>query len=120
MILLQIAERAIFNLKEMETDDLKLHIPKLIEEANLYWTRQEQTTAKHLMKSLMNKLDKVDIDTLYLSTEKNYLIFLPTNMLSGGTDNSRLLFFHEVCFSLASHNRSIIIGSHINLLKSYK
>lgn len=119
MILLQIAERAIFNLKEMETDDLKLHIPKLIEEANLYWTRQEQTTAKHLMKSLMNKLEKVDIDTLYLSTEKNKLIFLPTNMLSGGTDNSRL-FFREVCFSLASHNRSIIIGSHINLLKSYK
>lgn len=73
MILLQIAERAIFNLKEMETDDLKLHIPKLIEEANLYWTRQEQATAKHLMKSLMNKLEKVDIDTKYLSTEKNNL-----------------------------------------------
>ena len=68
MILLQIAERAIFNLKEMETDGL--HIPKLIEEANLYWSRQEQATAKHLMKSLMNKLEKVNIDTLYLSTEK--------------------------------------------------
>lgn len=119
MILLQIAERAIFNLKEMETDDLKLHIPKLIEEANLYWTRQEQTTAKHLMKSLMNKLEKVDIAILYLSTEKK-LIFLPTNMLFGGTDNGRLLFFHEVFFSLASHNRSMIIGSHINLLKSYR
>ena len=43
----------------METSDLKIHIPKLIEEANLYWTRQEQSTAKHLMKNLMTKLEKV-------------------------------------------------------------
>ncbi|CAC5396816.1 ATM [Mytilus coruscus] len=60
----QIAERAIFNLKHMETDDLKLYIPKLIEEANLYWTRQEQNTAKHLMKNLMTKLEKLQDENI--------------------------------------------------------
>ncbi|XP_063405374.1 serine-protein kinase ATM-like [Mytilus trossulus] len=60
----QIAERAIFDLKQMETDDLKLYIPKLIEEANLYWTRQEQNTAKHLMKNLMTKLEKLQDENI--------------------------------------------------------
>lgn len=43
----------------MESADLKLQIPKLIEEANLYWARNEQNTAKHLMKNLITKLEKV-------------------------------------------------------------
>ncbi|KAK3095904.1 hypothetical protein FSP39_020638 [Pinctada imbricata] len=54
----QVAERALFELMSHVTTDLKVEIPKLIEQAKFYWTRQEPNIAKHLMKNLIGRLEK--------------------------------------------------------------
>ncbi|XP_060082468.1 serine-protein kinase ATM-like [Ylistrum balloti] len=55
----QVAERAIGRLKSLETSVLDLHINKMVEEANMFWARREQNTAKHLMKDIILQLKKV-------------------------------------------------------------
>ncbi|XP_069136891.1 serine-protein kinase ATM-like isoform X2 [Argopecten irradians] len=55
----QVAERAIGQLKSLETSVLDLHITKLMEESNMFWARGEQNTAKHLMKDIILQLKKV-------------------------------------------------------------
>ncbi|XP_033740359.1 serine-protein kinase ATM-like [Pecten maximus] len=55
----QVAERAIGQLKSLEPSVLDLHITKLVEEANMFWARGEQNTAKHLMKDIIVQLKKV-------------------------------------------------------------
>ncbi|XP_021355309.1 serine-protein kinase ATM-like isoform X2 [Mizuhopecten yessoensis] len=59
----QVAERAIGQLKSLETSVLDLHITKMVEEANMFWARQEQNIAKHLMKDIISQLRKVRRDS---------------------------------------------------------
>lgn len=58
-VCLQVAERIIAELRQQENEDRGFKLQLEIEEARLYWARVEQNTAKHLMKSLIGKLEKV-------------------------------------------------------------
>ncbi|XP_071112563.1 serine-protein kinase ATM-like [Haliotis cracherodii] len=55
----QVAERIIAELRQQENEDRGFKLQLEIEEARLYWARDEQNTAKHLMKSLIGKLEKI-------------------------------------------------------------
>ncbi|XP_038077010.1 serine-protein kinase ATM-like [Patiria miniata] len=61
----QIAEKALATLhdlhrpEELQTDHSWW---RLIEEAKVYWTRNEKTTAMHLMKALLDKISRVSMD----------------------------------------------------------
>ncbi|XP_067675130.1 serine-protein kinase ATM-like [Haliotis asinina] len=55
----QVAERIIAELRQQENKDNGFKLQLEIEEAKLYWARDEQNIAKHLMKSLIGKLEKI-------------------------------------------------------------